>query len=69
MSCDKMVMVGDRVELLSIDDSYTSLDKGDVGTVISFGKTLTGERQIWVEWDRGNTLALLEGVDEYKVID
>ena len=24
-----------------------------------------GQRQIWVKWDSGNTLALIEGKDEY----
>ena len=60
------VKVGDRVELLFINDTWTKLQKGDKGTVF---KIENGDDSlIWVEWDNGERLALLEEIDKFKVI-
>jgi len=57
--------VGDRVELLEMEDTLTRLKKGDRGTVIRIEKE---EDLIWVDWDNGERLALLADIDKYKVI-
>lgn len=59
------VKKGDRVELLAMDDTMTSLQKGSQGTVESVD---TDEELIWVNWDNGERLALLDGIDKFKII-
>ncbi len=63
----KTIKVGDRVELLFINDSWTKLQKGDKGTVCKMG-TEDDDDLIWIEWDNGERLALLQGIDKFKVI-
>ena len=59
------VKVGDRVELLEMEDSFTRLEKGSKGTV---KKIEEDQDLIWVDWDNGEKLALLIGIDKFKVI-
>jgi len=59
------VKVGDRVELLEMEDSWSNLEKGAKGTV---AKIEEDEELIWVKWDNGERLALLMGIDKYKII-
>ena len=59
------VKVGDKVELIETDDSMTDLKPGDKGTVFKIDEE---QELIWVNWDNGEQLALLDGVDKYKVI-
>jgi hypothetical protein len=63
----KTVKVGDRVELLFINDTWTKLQNGDKGTVFKVEKS-SDEALIWVDWDNGEQLALLEGIDEFKIV-
>ena len=63
-----MVKIGDRVELIHTSDPYTHLKRGDTGTITGIDTILGGQKQIWVNWDDGSKLALLEGIDRYKVI-
>lgn len=59
------VKVGDRVELVEMNDTMTSLKKGSKGTV----KKIDEEQDmIWVEWDNGEELALLTDFDRFKII-
>jgi len=57
--------VGDRVELLEMEDTLTRLEKGDRGTVIRIEDE---EDLIWVDWDNGERLALLADIDKYKIL-
>lgn len=59
------VKVGDKVELLEMEDTMTSLEKGARGTVT---KIEEDQDLIWVQWDNGERLALLIGIDKYKII-
>jgi len=54
------IKVGDRVELLD-----TMLEKGSKGTVSKIEKD---QELIWIDWDSGEKLALLEGIDKFKVV-
>lgn len=68
-----MVEVGDRVELQHTDDPYTSLENGDEGVVTDIGSVpaeVAGveKTQVWVDWDDGQTLALIQGRDRFRVI-
>jgi hypothetical protein len=59
------VKVGDRVELIETDDTFTRLQKGSKGTVF---KIEEDQDLIWVNWDNGEKLALLADVDKFKII-
>lgn len=59
------VKIGDRVELLEMEDSMTSLQKGSRGTVTKIDED---EDLIWVQWDNGERLALLADIDKFKVM-
>jgi len=60
-----VVKVGDRIEIIEIYDTWTKLKKGDKGTVAKIEKD---QDIIWATWDNGEKIALLDGVDKYKVI-
>lgn len=70
-----MVSENDRIELVSTDDPYTNLEPGDRGTVTDVSRLPPGigstdeEKQISVEWDSGSSLKLIDGVDEYRILD
>jgi hypothetical protein len=59
------VKLGDRIELLEITDTMTRLEKGSKGTV---KKIEEDQELIWVKWDNGEDLAIIEGIDKYKII-
>lgn len=61
------VKIGDKVELVYINDSMTRLKPGDKGKVMKI-ESETDETLIWVQWDNGEHLALLDPIDKYKVI-
>ena len=64
--------VGARVVLVHTDDPYTKLKPGDEGTVNSITELpaqLGGDMQIWVSWDNGSGLALVEGKDQYVIVE
>ena len=61
------IKVGNRVQLLFINDTWTKLKKGDKGTVFKIEKE-NDESLIWVNWDNGEHLALLDGIDKYIVV-
>lgn len=56
---------GTRVELISMDDPYTKLLPGDLGTVTDIDDTGT----IFVSWDRGSSLGLVYGIDHYRKVE
>jgi hypothetical protein len=59
------VKVGDRIKIIEMDDGLTSLEKGSKGTVTNIDDE---QELIWVEWDNGEKIALIIGIDKYKVI-
>jgi fructose-1,6-bisphosphatase len=61
------VNIGDRVELIYINDSLTRLKPGDRGTVQRI-ESETDETLVWVNWDNGEQLALLDPIDKFKVV-
>ena len=50
-----------------MNDTWTRLETGDKGTVFKVEKS-PDETLVWVDWDNGEQLALLEGIDEFKVV-
>ena len=61
------VTIGDRIELVFINDTWTRLKPGDRGTVVKI-ESESDETLVWVEWDNGERLALLDPIDKFKVI-
>lgn len=61
----KQVNIGDRIELIEINDTWTKLCRGSKGTI---SKIEEKQDLIWVDWDNGEKLALLDGVDTYKIL-
>ena len=55
---------GTRIELIQIDDPYTSLRPGDRGTVTDIDDTGT----VFASWDKGSSLGLVFGEDHYKKV-
>ncbi len=55
---------GTRVELVSMSDPYTKLQKGATGTVISVDDIGT----IHVSWDCGSSLGIAYGEDKCRPI-
>lgn len=54
---------GTRIELISMDDPYTKLKSGDMGTVVG----VDDAGQIVMNWDRGSSLSLIPGEDSFKI--
>ncbi len=57
--------VGDRVEITEMNDTWSKLEKGSKGTV---SKIEEDQDLIWVDWDNGEKLALLDGIDKFKIV-
>ena len=59
--------VGDRIQLIHTTDEMTKLEPGDQGIVTKI-EGEAGDRLIWIKWDNGEKLALLEEIDKFKVV-
>jgi hypothetical protein len=59
------VKIGNRIQLIETDDAWTKLEKGSKGTVVEIEED---QDLIWVQWDNGEKLALLIGIDKFKLI-
>ena len=59
------IKIGDKIELIETDDTWTKLKKGAKGTIYKIEKD---QDLIWVNWETGEKLALIFGVDKFKVI-
>ena len=63
---------GKRIKLVHTDDPWTKLKPGDMGTIkdITFlPSSMGGNMQIWISWDSGSSLAMIDGKDEYEVVE
>lgn len=56
---------GDRIELVSTSDPYTSLQAGDQGTVTMIDAWDT----VHVRWDSGSSLGMVPGEDHFRRIE
>jgi hypothetical protein len=64
-------VVGKRIELLGTNDPYTDLKPGDRGTVVNVIELPQEDTpfKVWVQWDSGSRLGILEGHDDYRMVD
>lgn len=61
--------VGDRIELVRMDDDPDPIPVGSQGTLLNMVPGIyPGETQLWVKWDNGRTLSPILPKDEVKVI-
>ena len=60
---------GKKIELLETDDKFTDLKAGDKGIIELIHKHSSIQNQIWVRWDNGSDLMLLEGKDRYVEVE
>lgn len=58
----KAYPVGTRLVLVRMDDPYTTLKPGDMGTVVG----VDDAGQIMMRWDKGGSLSLIPGEDEFR---
>ena len=71
---------GDRVRLIHTDDP-SGLRPGSYGRIVRISEVseddvagdpslsfLLGRKKVWVNWDSGEVLALIEGHDSFRVI-
>lgn len=74
-----MVKIGDKIKLISMakdpntkqnDPSWNkTIHTGDFGTVVGIANAEAfNTTQIWVHFENGSRLALLEGIDTYEII-
>ena len=57
--------MGDKIQLISIDDTMTKLKTGAKGTIFKIDEE---QELIWVKWNNGEELALIQGVDKFNVV-
>jgi Domain of unknown function (DUF4314) len=65
-------IIGKRIRLIFTNDPYTRLKTGDMGTITyasELPSRVGGERQLWVSWDSGSNLAMIEGKDFYEILE
>ena len=74
-STQKQPCINDRLKLVYVDDEYRGLKQGICGTVTGipvikevFRSINRSESIIWVRWDNGIELGLIEGIDKYEII-
>lgn len=68
----KNPLTGKRIMLIYVDDKYTHLKCGDLGTVTDVHKQdWFGDHfiRICVNWDSGSSLMLIAGKDQFEVIE
>ena len=61
----KQIKIGDRIELIETNDTWSNLTKGSKGTITKIDES---QDLIWVNWDCGEKLALIDGVDTFNII-
>jgi Domain of unknown function (DUF4314) len=66
----KPVVLAKRIELICTDNPYTDLKPGDRGTVVDVSDLLYEDKtfKVWVLWDSGSRLTILEGHDDYRMV-
>ncbi len=60
----RMDLIGKRVRLVSHTDPYSKLHAGAEGTVMLVDDTGT----VFIDWDTGEKLGLIEGEDRWEVL-
>ena len=66
----KPVVLGKRIELIQTDHPHADLKPGDRGTVVDVSELSYEDKpsKVWVLWDSGSRLTILEGRDDYRTV-
>jgi hypothetical protein len=59
--------VGDKVICIHMDDEFSPVAGGMPGVVKSVA-TVFGEKQYYVDWRNGSSLALIDGIDQWRKV-
>jgi hypothetical protein len=59
--------VGDEVVCVNMDDQFSPVKAGTTGVVKSVSN-VQGSNVYYVKWDSGSSLALLDGVDQWRKV-
>ena len=59
--------VGDEVVCVNMDDEFSPVKAGTTGVVKSVSN-VQGSNVYYVKWDSGSSLALLDGVDQWRKV-
>jgi hypothetical protein len=68
MAAFDYTLQGKRIKLIRTNDRYTKLKPNDMGTIKYIFDNLS-DRCIDIKWDGGSTLSLIEGVDQYEIVE
>lgn len=58
-------LINKKVKLIRMEDPYTDLKSGDIGTIIGVDDI----GQIMVKWESGSALSLIPEIDEYEILE
>jgi hypothetical protein len=58
-----------RIRLIHTADEFTDLESGALGTVTGKRQDPWGDTVLSIQWDSGSNLSLIEGIDEYELIE
>jgi hypothetical protein len=71
----KQPCIQDCIKLIHVDDEYSGLTQGICGTISGIyaaneicKSVNRPESIIWVKWDNGVELGLIEGIDKYEIV-
>lgn len=56
---------GTKIEIIEMQDEYNPVPTGTIGYV----DFVDSEGQIHMNWNNGSTLALIVGIDKFKILD
>lgn len=59
---------GTRIELIEMPDDPDPIPPGTQGTVVRHVNIGSWAEQLWIEWDISRNLALIPGVDTWRVL-
>jgi hypothetical protein len=60
-------MIPKRIKLIKMDD-FDPVEPGTLGTIIK-ENVVQGQKILMIQWDNGRGLNIIEGVDEYEIIE
>jgi hypothetical protein len=60
-------MIGKRIKLIRMDD-FNPVEPGTLGTIIK-ENVVQGQKILMIQWDNGRGLNIIDGIDEYEIIE
>jgi hypothetical protein len=60
-------MIPKRIKLIRMDD-FDPVEPGTLGTIIK-ENVVQGQKILMIQWDNGRGLNIIDGIDEYEIIE